>query len=500
MKDSNFISIVDTTMRDGEQTCGVSFTKEEKLLLTKKLLKDLKVNRVEWTSAKSSPKEQANLTEIMKWAKQNELEGSIEVLSFTDINKSVDWLLPTNCRCLNLLTKGSLRHCEIQLKKTKEEHLRDVQETFEYATKSGMSLSVYMEDWSGGMLSPDNYVFYMLDAYKDMGFKRIYLADTLGIFDMEKVNRFVSEIVNKYPTLNFEFHGHNDYGLATANAITALKAGAKGLHCTVNGLGERAGNANLAEIAVNIKDHLGLKTTLNEKKLKEISNLVANFSRKKISSNAPVVGEDVFTQTAGVHADGDKKGNLYANPLLPARFGVDRSYALGKLSGKSNIEMNLKNLGIELTDEQKKVLLEKVVSLGDKKEIITVSDLQFMVRDLLGDNTNKKFKVVECIITSSLSMKPFATIKTEYDGKIYDGVGEGNGGYDAFMNALKGIGKQAGFKIPKLLDYEVHIPSGGMTDALVECVITWYGNVKTHAVSSDQVVAAIFATEKFMNL
>jgi D-citramalate synthase len=495
------IQILDTTLRDGEQTFGVSFTKNEKLLITEKLLKEVKVNRVEFTSARSSPEEQVNLKEVMSWANKNNFIDNIEVLSFIDKNKSIDWILPTDCRNLNLLTKGSKRHCECQLNKTPQEHLKDIRETLDCALKNKMSCSVYLEDWSGGMLSSKDYIYYMLDNYSEWNiFKNIYLADTLGILNTDSTFRFISEIVEKYPKLNFEFHGHNDYGLATANAMVAIKAGVCGIHVTVNGLGERAGNASLSEIAVNIKDHLNEKTTINEKKLKNISQLVSSFSRKRISSNCPIIGQDVFTQTAGIHADGDKKGNLYASNLTPDRFATNRTYALGKLSGKSNIEMNLKELGITLSEEQKKILLNKVIELGDKKEIITTSDLQFMASDILSGSKNRTFEIIECIVTSTLSMKPFTNIKVKYKDKIYTAVGEGNGGYDAFMKAMKKISAEAGFKIPKLLDYEVHIPTGGNTDALVETVITWGNGMKTHAVSSDQVVAALLATEKIINL
>jgi D-citramalate synthase len=495
------IQILDTTLRDGEQTYGVSFTKDEKLLVTEKLLKEIKVDRVEFTSAKVSPEEQINLKEVMNWAVENNFINNIEVLSFIDKTKSVDWILPTGCKNLNLLSKGSKKHCECQLNKTPQEHLKDIRETYNYASANGLSCSIYLEDWSGGMLAPKEYIYYMLDAYSEWNvFKKLYLADTLGILNTESTFKFVSEIVEKYPKLNFEFHGHNDYGLATANAVSALRAGASGVHVTVNGLGERAGNASLAEIIVNIKDHLEIEVPYNEKKLKDISQLVSSFSRKRVSSNCPIVGQDVFTQTAGIHADGDKKGNLYASNLTPDRFGANRVYALGKLSGKSNIEMNLRELGLTLTDEQKKILLNKVVELGDKKEIITTGDLQFMVLDILGDSKSRIFEIIECVITSTLSMKPFATIRVKYKDKIYNAVGEGNGGYDAFMKAMESISAKAGFKIPKLQDYEVHIPTGGNTDALVEAVITWDNGMKTHAVSSDQVMAALLATEKIINL
>ena len=152
--------------------------------------------------------------------------------------------------------------------------------------------------------------------------------------------------VKRYPGVEFEFHAHNDYGLAAANSLAAVKAGVKGVHVTVNGLGERTGNVDLAQIVTNIHDHTGLTTKVKEKKLKDISMLVETFSGKRIAANMPVLGNDVFTQTAGIHADGDKKGNLYVSRLTPDRFDRNRDYALGKLSGKASLEINLSSLVI----------------------------------------------------------------------------------------------------------------------------------------------------------
>lgn len=152
------------------------------------------------------------------------------------------------------------------------------------------------------------------------------------------------------------------------------------MHVTVNGLGERTGNVDLAQIVTNIHDHTGLTTKVKEKKLKDISMLVETFSGKRIAANMPVLGNDVFTQTAGIHADGDKKGNLYVSRLTPDRFDRNRDYALGKLSGKASLEINLQKLRINLNDEQKEKLLQKIVELGDLKKSVTVDDLPFWWR------------------------------------------------------------------------------------------------------------------------
>lgn len=494
------IDIIDTTVRDGEQTSGVAFKAQEKLVIVSRLLEDVGVNRCEVSSAKVSPEEQKTLSLIMDWAKDKGFADKVEVLSFTDYNKSIDWLLPTGCRHINLLTKGSQKHCEMQLRKSLNEHLEDVKKTINYAHDKGFSANVYLEDWSNGIKNSPDYVWKMLDKYENLGFERIILPDTLGVLNPFDTYKLIEETRKRYPHLCFEFHAHNDYGMAVANSLAAVNAGVKGVHVTVNGLGERTGNVDLAQIVASIKDHTNFSTTVNEQKLKEISILVETFSGKRIAPNMPILGKDVFTQTAGIHADGDKKGNLYESKLQPTRFDRVRDYALGKLSGKASLEMNLKRLGINLNDDQKKKLLEKIVELGDLKKKVTPEDLPFLISDLLGGHRYKSFRIVGCVVTTSLRMKPCANIQVEYKGKFYESVASGSGGYDAFMNALEKISGKMGIKIPRLIDFEITIPPGGNSNSLVEAVIKWDNGLITHAVSSDQVKAAIKATERVMNL
>lgn len=496
----NKIDIVDTTVRDGEQTSGVSFKPEEKLVIVKHLLAEVGVSRCEVSSAKVSQEEQNSLTKIMDWAKKDGFADMIEVLSFTDYDKSIDWLLPTGCRHINLLTKGSQKHCEVQLKKSLEEHLADVERTVNYAFDKGFKANVYLEDWSNGILNSPDYVWKMLDRYASLGFGRIILPDTLGVLNPFNTLDLIRETVKRYPHLEFEFHAHNDYGLAAANSLAAVNGGVKGVHVTVNGLGERTGNVDLAQIVTNIHDHSSFRTTIEEKKLKDISVLVETFSGKRISANMPVLGNDVFTQTAGIHADGDRKGNLYVSRLTPDRFDRNRDYALGKLSGKASLEINLQKLHINLNDDQKKKLLQKIVELGDLKKNVTLDDLPFLVADMLGGQRYKTFRVVNCVVTTTMRMKPCANIQVEYNGKVFEDTAQGSGGYDAFMNALHKLAPKMGIAIPKLIDFEISIPPGGRTNALVEAVIKWDNGKTTHAVSSDQVKAAIKATERVLNL
>ncbi|CAN5166280.1 alpha-isopropylmalate synthase regulatory domain-containing protein [soil metagenome] len=494
------ISIMDTTLRDGEQTYGVSISGEEKLIIGEQLLSRVGVDRIEVASCRVSEGEQKSLRRIMEWADKEGYGDRVEVLSFVDHRSSVDWLTEAGCRRMNMLTKGSKHHCEKQLRKTAQEHLGDIERTLNYAREHGVATSIYMEDWSNGMSNSPDYVDEMLTQYDKWPLERIHLCDTLGILAPHHVEKFVCDLVKRYPRLKFEFHGHNDYGLATANTLIAGSCGVAGVHVTVNGLGERAGNSSLAEIVTGFRDHTTRDTNVKDTELKEISRLVEAFSGKRIAANTPISGNDVFTQTAGIHADGDKKGNLYESRLSPARFGRDRVYALGKLSGRSNLDFNLNKLGLELDPEQRKAVLEKVIELGDKKKHVTTEDLPFLISDLLSTPEKADFSVLGCVVTTTLLLKPCANIRVRFKDREYEAVASGNGGYDAFMTALRSLAPQMGIEIPRLVDFEIHIPPGGSTDALVEATISWEGNLKTRAVSSDQVLAAVRATERMINL
>ncbi|EMP06782.1 LeuA allosteric (dimerization) domain protein [Leptospira interrogans serovar Pyrogenes str. 200701872] len=260
-------------------------------------------------------------------------------------------------------------------------------------------------------------------------------------------------------------------------------------------------------LVTTIHDKSNSKTNINEIAITEASRLVEVFSGKRISANRPIVGEDVFTQTAGVHADGDKKGNLYANPILPERFGRKRSYALGKLAGKASISENVKQLGMVLSEVVLQKVLERVIELGDQNKLVTPEDLPFIIADVSGRTGEKVLTIKSCNIHSGIGIRPHAQIELEYQGKIHKEISEGDGGYDAFMNALTKITNRLGISIPKLIDYEVRIPPGGKTDALVETRITWNKSLdleedqtfKTMGVHPDQTVAAVHATEKMLN-
>jgi D-citramalate synthase len=262
--------------------------------------------------------------------------------------KSIDWMIDSGAKVQNLLTKGSLNHLTHQLKKTPKEHFADIKATIDLAAQHHIKTNVYLEDWSNGMRDSKAYVFEYLDFLSTQNIQRLLLPDTLGVLTPEETFSFIAEVREKYPTLHVDFHGHNDYDLGVANVMQALNAGANGLHLTINWMGERAGNAPMASVIAVINDFVkNVSISVNEKALHKVSKLVETFSGFRIPVNKPVVGANVFTQTAGIHADGDSKNNLYFNDLMPERFGRKRKYALGKTFWKSKYSKKLTGFRLE---------------------------------------------------------------------------------------------------------------------------------------------------------
>ena len=498
------IEIMDTTLRDGEQTQGVSYSPLEKLHVAKLLLKEVKVDRIEVASARVSKGEFEALSRITEWARHNNLHRKVEVLGFVDGDISLNWINDAGGKVVNLLCKGSLRHLEKQLRKTPEQHIGDIKRIIDKATQLDIQVNIYLEDWSNGMIHSEEYVFFMLDNLKSESIVRFMLPDTLGILNPEQTFDFCKKVVDRYPSIHFDFHAHNDYDLAIANVFAAVKAGVNGIHTTLNGLGERAGNAPLSSVIGVLVDQLHAETGINEFEITKASKIIETFSGIRIPVNKPVIGENVFTQTSGVHADGDSKDNLYFNNLLPERFGRKRKYALGKQSGKATIRKNLEEFGLFLNPESLNKVTQRVIELGDKKENVTTEDLPFIISDVLGNDTSDyKIFIKNYSLSLSFGLKPFASVQIEIDGNLYQETSSGDGQYDAFMKALRVIYDRLGKELPLLTDYQVSIPPGGKTDALVETIITWNHNkkeFKTKGLDADQTESAIKATERMLNI
>jgi len=249
---------------------------------------------------------------------------------------------------------------------------------------------------------------------------------------------------------------------------------------------------------------LKVKTNLKEDKINSVSKVVETYSGIRIPHNKPVIGESVFTQVAGVHADGDNKKNLYYNDLLPERFDRERQYALGKTSGKANILKNLQQLGIELDDETMQRVTARVIELGDKKETVSLDELPYIVSDVLKNEQEEQVvKMLNYSLSLTYGLRPMASVKMEINGSIYEQSASGDGQYNAVSKAMWKIYRKLNKPTPELLDYVVVIPPGGQTNAFVQTIITWRFKekvFKTRGLDGDQTVAALKATIKMLNI
>src|SRR5690606_11749481 len=259
----------------------------------------------------------------------------------------------------------------------------------------------------------------------------------------------------------------------------------------------------LESVVAVITDFTDFHLAVQENKIYRISKLIEQFSGLHIPYNKPVVGENVFTQTAGIHADGDNKKNLYFSDLMPERFGRIRKYALGKTSGKANILKNLMELGISLEQDELNKVTQRIIELGDRKERVTTEDLPYIISDVLQNNSINMDIIIDGYhMVHSKGLKPSVQLRMKIKDKYYEENASGDGQYDSFMKALKKIYKSLNKQLPKLADDQVSIPPGAKTDAFVECISTWdYGKIfNTKGLDSDQTIAAMKATEKMLNI
>src|SRR5262245_45314133 len=265
------IAVMDTTLRDGEQTPDVSYTPAEKLQLARFLLDEVGVDRIEIASTRVSEGEREAARLVAQWARRARKLDCVEMLGYCDGRASADWVAGTGGRVMNLLTKGSELHCRSQLGMEPAAHRAAIVQTVRHARRRKLTVNVYLEDWSSGVADSPDYVFALVKQLRELSIDRIFLPDTLGILSPEQTGRYVGLMVAAWPDQCFEFHAHNDYGLATANCLAALAAGARGIHTSVNGMGERTGNTRLAEAVAAIHDYTGFRTRVREDRLSAAS-------------------------------------------------------------------------------------------------------------------------------------------------------------------------------------------------------------------------------------
>jgi len=499
------IEVVCVTLRDGLQVPRVRLSVVQKLQVAEFQLRNLAVDRIEVASA-HVPDDDAGMSAITHWAKKQDCLAKVEALGFLDGEKSIAWVHGSGGRVMNLLVKGSEEHCRRQLGCTLAEQLKRVMDVAKAAEKRRMTVNVYLEDWSQGMRQSPEFVFELAWKVCQLNVQRIMLCDTLGVLSPAETKRYVQAMRTLLPKAHLDFHGHNDYGLATANTMAAIEAGVDGVHGSINGLGERAGNAPLEEVIVAIHDHLradGYRTGVDERRLLDISRLCAAFTRRKVAPNKPIVGDDVRTHTAGVHIDGDLKGELYVSPLRPERFGAEINHALGHLGGRASVKSNLKKLGFDLSGEALEAVIQRVGALSSNRHL-SLADLLSICAEVLEQPELVSVTLSELKVTSHMGWGAYVDATVGYRGQWYTIEGQGTGGFDAFFRTLKKWADERGLVTPELIKFDPDVPTPGDPSALVATVVIWRlpsgQEFMTVGHDADQVMSGIRAAVDALNL
>ena len=498
------IQIFDTTLRDGEQSPGASMNAEEKLIVARQLIR-LGVDGIEAGFPASSPGDMRSVSEIGSLAGDHVIVSAFARAVDSDIEAAAEALKGVARPRITTGIGVSPIHLKEKLGISEEECVEQAVHAVTYAKSFVDDVEFFVEDAGR---ADEAFLIRVVQAVVDAGATVVNIPDTTGFClpeDWAQRIKAVMDGVTGIENVTVSVHAHNDLGMATALSLAGVRQGATQVECTINGLGERAGNAALASVQAVLKDHLHVQTHIDESRLGEVSHLVESYSGIAIPPNKPITGESVFTQVAGVHADGDNKAGLYQNALLPERFGRKREYALGKNSGKANILRNLEELGLELSPEQTKRVTERIIELGDKKELVTQEDLPYIVSDVLKHGAPEEHvKLLSYVVTTAYGLKPLASVRLEVNGETYEESAKGDGQFDAFVRAIRHIYKnRLGRSFPWLTNYTVSIPPGGRTDALVQTVITWNWNdriLRTRGLDADQTEAAIKSTIKMLNL
>lgn len=485
------IRFFDTTLRDGEQTPGVSLTPENKLRIAKHL-DQLGVDVIEAGFAAVSEGEMKAIKLIAK-------EGlNAEICSCTrGVTGDIDAALKSDADSVHIVIPTSDLHLQHKLKKTKEEVLKITEECVQYAKDHGLIVELSAED---ATRSDFDFLTKMFATGLSAGADRICPCDTVGILTPEKTYEFFSKLKENFPNASISTHCHDDLGMAVANSITALRAGASQVHATINGLGERAGNAALEEVAVALKTLYGLEVPVKTELLYGTSRLVARLTGVSVQPNKAIVGDNAFAHESGIHVHAVLAHPSTYEAVSPELVGVTRRLIAGKHAGTHGIKAALDMMGLHPTDEQLKETFLRVKAIGDRGKKVTDADLQAIAEAVMGLPKTRPIKLEELTVVCGDKVTPTASVKLNLNGNLLTEAATGIGPVDAAMNAVK---KAVLTVEPMHLEhYHVNAITGG-TDAVVEVFVRLRRGDRTATamgVHGDIVMASIEAMLSGMNV
>lgn len=475
------VRIFDTTLRDGEQTPGVTVTPEQKLQVAIKL-DELGIDAIEAGFPIVSHGEMRAISLIAKQGLRAEICGLART-----IEADIDAALKCGLGYVHTFIATSDIHMQYKLKMTREQVLTKAVNSVEYAKKHGLQVEFSAED---ATRSDKTFLLNVFNAVKDAGADRLDIPDTVGYATPQHVADLVKEVRDS-TRLPVSVHCHDDFGLAVANSIAGINAGAACAHVTINGLGERAGNASLEEFVMALqclyhKKH-GIKTEL----LYETSKFVSNTMGIMVQPNKAIIGENAFGHESGIHTHGILNNPLTYEPISPELVGRKRWLQAGKHAGAHGIRAMLEEFGIKPSDDQLKAIVEKQKNIADKGKAITTADLLSISGEVMGNTQyEEKFKLYDFHIVTGMNIIPTAVVRLNADGKDLIASEIGVGPVDAALKAIQKVsGEMANIKIR---EYRLDSISGG-SDALAEVTVKVEdknGNVVSARKAGEDIVVA----------
>ena len=485
-KNMEYVSIFDTTLRDGEQTPGVSLTTEEKMEIARQLDK-LRVDVIEAGTPIGSEGEKRAVKEIAKAG----LELEVCALART-ARVDIDAAIACDVDSVHTFISTSDVQMKHAINMTPEQVLSTSIDSVEYIKDHGLVCEYSPMDATRTEIG---FLKRICRAAEEAGADRINIPDTVGVMTPLTMRKLVEDIrsVVKAP---ISVHCHNDFGMAVANSLAGVEAGASQIHATVNGLGERAGNAALEEVAVALNLIYDKKTRMNTELLYGTSRLVSRLTGVSIQPNKAIVGENAFSHESGIHTRGVTVVPLTFEPIKPEFVGRRRKLVAGKLAGTSGIKAELEEAGIYPAKEQLKEIVKKVKGLGDKGKIVTDVDLMVISRAVMGKVVKEKriVDLTDLAVVTGIRVIPTASVRLVLDGKEYIASETGLGPVDAAIKAVQKL--TSNLVNVRLKEYRLEAATGG-SDAMGEVIIKVEdkdGNVvSARAVHEDIVMASIEA-------
>ncbi|AEA47422.1 isopropylmalate/citramalate/homocitratesynthase [Archaeoglobus veneficus SNP6] len=451
--------VLDTTLRDGEQTPGVSLSVEQKLMIAEALDR-LGVDIIEAGTAIASEGDFNAIKEISNAGLK------AEICSFARIKKvDIDAAADANADSIFMVAPSSPIHISTKFPgKSEDDVIAMAVEAVEYAKERGLIVEFGGEDASRADLG---FIKRLFAAAVDAGADRLTFADTVGVLTPEKSEAIMKELCSEFD-VPIAIHCHDDFGLANINTVYAVKGGAKEFHATVNGLGERAGNAALEEVVMTLEVLYGIETNINKQNIYNTSKLVEKITGVALPLNKPIVGENAFTHESGIHTSAILRNSSAYEPITPEMVGRKRHLVLGKHAGRASVEAVMKEFGYKATEEQMKEILKRIKDMGDKGKRVTDADVRTIIETVLQVKREKRVVLEDLSIVSGMNIMPTASVKLKINGKEIIEAAIGLGPVDAAINAIKKAVKE--FGDIELVSYRVDAITGG-TDALVDVIV-----------------------------